>query len=222
MELGEALLRLLTQIAADRGCVLVLEDLHWADPDTVAVLEYLGDNLATAPVLCLATLRSESATPALRVARALTARRSATIVELRRLSAPELARMTELCLNTRVLPDGVGETVWRFSDGLPFLVEELLASAVDAGSLTFGDVFAGGGVAVPARFADLVQSRLAVRDRPPAHRHRQACRHDHGSPAARDRGPACHGRPGQPGHVRIPARPHPRRPPGPGEPVRAA
>jgi predicted ATPase len=63
VELGEALLRLLTHIAAGHGCVLVLEDLHWADLDTVAVLEYLGDNLAAAPVLCLATLRSESATP---------------------------------------------------------------------------------------------------------------------------------------------------------------
>jgi predicted ATPase len=68
--------------------------------------------------------------------------------------------MTQLCLNTAALPDGVDETVRRFSDGLPFLVEELLASAVDAGSLTCGDVSARGG-AVPARFADLVQSRLA-------------------------------------------------------------
>ena len=138
MELGEAMLRLLTRIAADRGCVLVLEDLQWADLDTVAVLEYMGDNLGTAPVLCLATLRSESATPALRVARALSARRSATILELRRLSAAELARMTQLCLNTAALSDGVDETVRRFSDGLPFLVEELLASAVDAGSLRPG------------------------------------------------------------------------------------
>jgi hypothetical protein len=51
----------------------------------------------------------------------------------------------------------VDETVRRFSDGLPFLVEELLG----AGSLTFGDVSASESVTVPARFADLVQSRLA-------------------------------------------------------------
>ena len=29
MELGEAALRLLTGVAAERGCLLVLEDLHW-------------------------------------------------------------------------------------------------------------------------------------------------------------------------------------------------
>jgi AAA ATPase domain len=96
VELGEALLRLLTHIAAGHGCVLVLEDLHWADLDTVAVLEYLGDNLAAAPVQCLATLRSESAAPALRVARALAARRSGAILELCRLSSAELVRMTQL------------------------------------------------------------------------------------------------------------------------------
>jgi predicted ATPase len=26
--------------------VVVLEDLHWADPDTLAVLEYVADNLS--------------------------------------------------------------------------------------------------------------------------------------------------------------------------------
>jgi predicted ATPase len=150
VELGEALLRLLTHIAAGHGCVLVLEDLHWADLDTVAVLEYLGDNLAAAPVLCLATLRSESATPALRVARALAARRSGAILELCRLSSAELVRMTQLCLHTEVLPDGVDEIVRRFSDGLPFLVEELLASVAAAGSVPFGDAPARDGVAVPA------------------------------------------------------------------------
>ena len=44
----------------------MLEDLHWADPDTLAVLEYLSDNLSAEPVLCLATCRDEPATPAAR------------------------------------------------------------------------------------------------------------------------------------------------------------
>ena len=40
--LGEGVLRLLGLLAADRGCVLLLEDLHWADADTVALVEYLA------------------------------------------------------------------------------------------------------------------------------------------------------------------------------------
>ena len=47
IEIGEGLLRFLTSVPGD-ACVLVLEDLHWSDPDTAAVVEYLADNLATA------------------------------------------------------------------------------------------------------------------------------------------------------------------------------
>jgi len=37
--LGEAVLRLLRALAPRAGCVLVLEDLHWADRETLALLE---------------------------------------------------------------------------------------------------------------------------------------------------------------------------------------
>lgn len=153
MELGEALLRLLTGIAGGRGCVLVLEDLHWADPDTIAVLEYLGDNLASAGVLCVVTLRTDSNGDALRTVRALASRRSASVLELRRLRADELIDMTQRCLDVDAVPEDVYAVVQRFSDGLPFLVEELLASAIASGALVDGpdgwQVMAGARPAVP-------------------------------------------------------------------------
>ena len=52
--LGEAVLRLLRALAPQAGCVLVLEDLHWADQETLALLEYLADNLAAERAVCLA------------------------------------------------------------------------------------------------------------------------------------------------------------------------
>jgi predicted ATPase len=55
--LAEAVVRLLGVLAADRPCVLVLEDLHWADPETLAVVDYLGDALRSEPALCLVTSR---------------------------------------------------------------------------------------------------------------------------------------------------------------------
>ncbi len=54
--LGEALIRLLTP-SGSKPTLLVLEDLHWADPETLAILEYLADNLAGTRLLCVATLR---------------------------------------------------------------------------------------------------------------------------------------------------------------------
>lgn len=166
MELGEALLRLLAGIAGSDGCVLILEDLQWADPDTAAVLEYVGDNIASVNVLCVATMRADTASAALRVARSLSSRRSATLVELRRLTAAEVAVMTKLCLGTATIPADVDALVRRFSDGLPFLVEELLGSVVSAGSLVSGPegwhVAAGSEPVIPEGFAELIRRRVAL------------------------------------------------------------
>ena len=166
MELGEALLRLLAGMASGDGCVLTLEDLHWADPDTAAVLEYIGDNIAAVNVLCVATMRVDSPSAALRVVRSLSSRRTATLVELRRLTAAEVAVMTKLCLGTDTIPEDVDVLVRRFSDGLPFLVEELLGSVVSAGSLVSGPegwhMAAGSEPVIPEGFAELIRRRLAL------------------------------------------------------------
>ena len=63
--LAEAILRLLRAFGVGRGCLIVLEDLHWADADTLAVIEYLADNVQTEPILILGTIRSEERSPAL-------------------------------------------------------------------------------------------------------------------------------------------------------------
>ena len=65
---GEAVLQLLDRIKP-RGLVVALEDLHWADPDTVALVEYLADNAAGQPLLFAASLRPEPPSPASELAR---------------------------------------------------------------------------------------------------------------------------------------------------------
>ena len=90
---GEAVLQLLRRLAGPGGSLLlVLEDLHWADPDTRAGLEYLSDNLAAEPVLCVATCRNEPASPASELMGRLRGRRAAGRIVLGRLSAAEVAR----------------------------------------------------------------------------------------------------------------------------------
>jgi predicted ATPase len=161
--LAEAVLRFLRAVAADRGCVLVLEDLHWADPETLAIVEYLADNLTSERVLCLGTLRTAERTPGRDLARALGARRVATILELSRLDEGEVADMVRSCLNTAAVPDEVLGLAAR-ADGVPFLVEELLAVAVASGAL----VDDGGSWALsvvvepvmPLTFADSMRRRL--------------------------------------------------------------
>lgn len=165
--LGEAVLRLLAALGDGPGCVLLLEDLHWADAETVEVVEYLADNIAGEPVLCVISVRDEEPSSALSCAYDLAARRSATMVSLRRLSDEEVVSVAEGCLHTPVIPRELAEVVVARADGLPFLVEELLAAMVQAHEL---ERTADGwvldrsqGLTIPATFAETVWRRLASR-----------------------------------------------------------
>jgi DNA-binding CsgD family transcriptional regulator len=139
---GEAVIRLLAALADRGGLVIVLEDLHWADPDSLAVIEYLADNLTSQRVLCLGTSRSEPPSAALDLIRRLHDRRAAAQLALERLPPGQVADMIRACL-----PDAGADVIARVqytADGVPFLVEEVLASP-----------------GVPASFRDTVRARLA-------------------------------------------------------------
>jgi DNA-binding CsgD family transcriptional regulator len=163
--LAEAVLRLLRALAGDTGSLVILEDLHWADPETLTIVEYLADNLRAEKVLCIVTLRDEPAALALDLARGLHARRASEVVELSRLAPPEVARMVASCLGTEDVPPEVVELATR-AEGVPFLVEELLAVALGSGAL----VCDGGRCelsstvepVVPLTFADSIRRRLAL------------------------------------------------------------
>ncbi|WP_258572824.1 ATP-binding protein [Actinomadura parmotrematis] len=111
--LGEGIARLL----GGRGTVLVLEDLHWADADTRAVLEYLAGALRDRPVLVVGSARDDEDPPRLAGART---------VRLRRLDGPRALELARRCAGGD-LPAPVRELVLGKSDGLPLLVEELVA-----------------------------------------------------------------------------------------------
>ena len=139
---GEAALRLLRRLARPGALVVVLEDLHWADPDTLAVIEYLGDNIWCEPLLCVATCRSEQPSAALDLIRRVHGRRGATHLALGRLGGEHVAEMVRACMPEAGA--GVVARVQQAAEGVPFLVEEVLASP-----------------GVPSSFADTVRVRLA-------------------------------------------------------------
>ncbi|NEE06653.1 hypothetical protein G3M58_09375, partial [Streptomyces sp. SID7499] len=75
---AEALLRLLSVLGREAGCAILLEDLHDCDTETVAVVEYVIDNLADLPILFLGTLRPEPGA-ALDLVRSAERRHAATV-----------------------------------------------------------------------------------------------------------------------------------------------
>ncbi|MFI6227699.1 helix-turn-helix transcriptional regulator [Micromonospora echinospora] len=136
--LAEAVLRLLSATGRDRGCLIVLEDLHDADAETLAVVEYLVDNLAAQPVLLIASFRPVAG-PAADLARLAGQRRVATVVELAPLTPPQVRQLAACCLHVEPqdLPQPVVERLLWDGDGNPLVVEELLRGALAVGSLAW-------------------------------------------------------------------------------------
>jgi DNA-binding CsgD family transcriptional regulator len=144
--LAEGVLRLLTALAAaggrpmpdgrGPGCLLVIEDLHDADADTLAVLDYLIDHLDGETVLVIATVRP-GVGPGTDLVRAATRRRAATVLELGRLDEGGVRELAAQCLG--VTPDRVPEPalarLHAAADGIPFHIEELVAGMVDERAL---------------------------------------------------------------------------------------
>jgi DNA-binding CsgD family transcriptional regulator len=161
---GEALLRILALPAWPAG-LLVLEDVHWADPETLAIVEYLADNIATASVLCLVTLRDTEPSAGLDLLHSVSARRAATAIQVPRLTPRAVGQMVAACLDVTDVPRSITRLL-ADCDGLPFAVEEILAAAVSSGELVHGttgwqvddDIVTG----VPSSIVGSVRNRIAA------------------------------------------------------------
>ncbi|GIF56711.1 AAA family ATPase [Asanoa iriomotensis] len=134
--IAEGLLRLLAALSREQTLALVLEDLHDADPETLDVLGYLVANLDALPVLVLASVRT-GPSPALDLAYRAARDHGVPVVELVALDDTEVAALAAQCLrvDTGALPDGLAQRLARDSDGVPYVVEELLAGMVAGGVL---------------------------------------------------------------------------------------
>ncbi len=143
--MAEAVRCALMRFAPQRGVLLVLEDLHWADDATMAVTRFLADHVERTPVGILVTARSADGRAD--VARLL-GPTGAHICELARLSVEETHEMAAACLGGE--SSGVVQQVVVDSGGLPLLVEDLLAAGSYRG--------------LPTRFADTVRARLGRLD----------------------------------------------------------
>ncbi|HYO54065.1 protein kinase domain-containing protein [Archangium sp.] len=128
----EALATLLRTAAEARPVLVVVEDLHWADPSTLQMLGFLLERVRRSRVLGVLSARPEFQPPWARGP-------GFQVLTLERLPAQSTARLAKEVAEGRVLPEEeVAEMVAR-TDGIPLFVEELtrlmLESASVAGSI---------------------------------------------------------------------------------------
>jgi DNA-binding CsgD family transcriptional regulator/tetratricopeptide (TPR) repeat protein len=151
--LFELLLGLLARLAVQAPIGLVVEDLHWADRSTLALLAFLARNLRRERVLLVVTYRTDEAdADGLRSYLAELARNA----RVSRLELARLDRAGTAAQLTGILGDAPSaellEGVFARSEGNPFFTEELLES-----------VRLGSG-SVPPTLHDLLKGRMAALD----------------------------------------------------------
>jgi DNA-binding CsgD family transcriptional regulator len=168
--LGEAVLRLLGALAhrsAGAGTLLVLEDLHWVDPDTLTVLTYLAHAAESSPLMLVVTSRAEVAPPE-PLLDLVTATNPVpvTLEAAGRRRSPRAGRGVP---GRPAARGGRRRSSGHNADGLPLLIEELLTGlrsvgALDQAGRLVGPLTPG----VPRTFAATVRRR--VEDLDPAAR----------------------------------------------------
>jgi class 3 adenylate cyclase len=138
---------LLERAAEQRPLVLVLDDLHWAEPPLLDLVEHVADWSREAPILLLCVARPEllDARPGWGGGKA-----NATSVLLEPLGGDEAASLVDALLGGVELADGMRERILVTAEGNPLFLEEMAALAREA----------DGRVDVPPTIQALLQARL--------------------------------------------------------------
>jgi class 3 adenylate cyclase/tetratricopeptide (TPR) repeat protein len=119
-------------LAADRPLVVVLEDLQWAQPLLLDLVEHIADWSREAPILLIVLARQEL----LEVRPAWGGgKRSATIISLEPLNAEETTKLIDNLLGQAQLPETIFDRIRSAAEGNPLFVEELLEMLIDEGAL---------------------------------------------------------------------------------------
>ncbi len=145
--------RFLEALASEGPCVLVFEDLHWADDTLLTFLEHLADWSEGVPLLIICTARPELLEQHPTWAAGL---RNATTVNLAPLTDAETARLLSSLLQRAVLPAGTQQALLERAGGNPLYAEEFVRLLTDRDLLAEGL----GDVHLPDSVQALIAARL--------------------------------------------------------------
>ncbi|HKT03486.1 MAG TPA: AAA family ATPase [Rugosimonospora sp.] len=154
-----AVLSLLGRLGEDHPVVLIIEDLHWADPSTLDLLAYLAHARTHDRLLLLGSYRTTDLAPRhplRRLVAELDFARKVELLEVSRFGRRELKQFLGAATGSHVDHELV-ERTYELSDGNPFFVEELLASGVLARQAADGAP-----VTLPQSLRDVVLSRFEL------------------------------------------------------------
>jgi DNA-binding SARP family transcriptional activator/tetratricopeptide (TPR) repeat protein len=160
-ETAQGVRRLLEAISRERPLVLVVEDLHWAEPTLLDLIEGLIGRSGGAAVLIVATARPEFLDEHPRWGGGRT---NAASVLLTPLSPPDSAELLRRIVGGSALPEDVVSGVLRAAEGNALFLEQILSMLIDDGVLIRdGDAWAVAGPVDPVPIPPTIQALLASR-----------------------------------------------------------
>jgi DNA-binding SARP family transcriptional activator len=155
--------RLLVDTAAERPLVVILEDLHWADESSLALLRFVTGAVRRSGILLIATYRTVAAADRARLAQTLGALVREPVVE--RLLLPSLDREDATALVSNVLggapADELVDQILARTDGNPLFtihLARLLRPAVERPEEMHSVVRSQ----VPPAMADLIELSVST------------------------------------------------------------
>jgi class 3 adenylate cyclase/tetratricopeptide (TPR) repeat protein len=157
-----AVRRFIEAIARKGPLVAILDDVHWAEPTLLDLVEHIADWSRDVPILLLCMARTElfDRRPAWGGGKL-----NASTISLESLSESECVELITNLLDATDVPSVVSERIASAAEGNPLFVEEMLAMLVDDGLLASedgrwrptGDLSR---VALPSTIAALLAARL--------------------------------------------------------------
>ena len=175
LRLFDATSRLLARLSERQPLLLVLDDLHWIDDASLELLGYLVRNSQSCPILICGTVRQEERDeqhPLTRLIWALSRQRLVERIELAPLPPQATGDLLAALLGLSQAPEALAGPIFKYAEGNPFFVEELLRMLAEEGRLRRQDgrwQLVGDAAAVslealspPATISDLIQRRLSA------------------------------------------------------------
>jgi class 3 adenylate cyclase/predicted ATPase len=123
----EAILRQLRALSRRAPALVVFEDIHWADPTSLDLLDMLVEHVDDLPILVVVTSRPE-------MMPGWTARPHVTTLMLSGLPREHASSLIDELTGVNNLPEAVVNRIIAGADGIPLFIEELTKSVIERDS----------------------------------------------------------------------------------------
>ena len=137
LNLFESFVGLFSTLAGSRPLLLVVEDLHWADPSTRELVDYLAHRISSLPLVLLTTLRTDELVrrdPLLAMVHGWRRSDLAEVLDIPPLTGAEVGRMSQAIFDDEVSNE-FRDYLFERTEGSPLALEEMLREAIDRGDI---------------------------------------------------------------------------------------